>query len=440
MKSLYQFNAISSGAFLFRGGGIENKEATSTNTEQNKSSEKLTEKQTKKLDKQQKIRVNDEIINKAIEAVEGAAISFGYVGSEESMLSTGRAEGIDFPEGFEGIPASAFLKRSPATVLYSLFVDSNGVVNFHGNSSAKMRIGAGDIFGSDQEFIKINGVVGQRSIDPKFHGSKVGYVTKKGKYLPITGGETISTDVSGEEKVGFGTTAIMKTESYERKDKDGTVIDTLYGEAAYQAQFLDEVGDVEEYEKLDWEEKVQKSDEKALNAKVDLSRLSGGNEKMGRTIGRILAHKDEYLYIQAETGVPWMLVAAIHTRESSNKFNTYLHNGELLGKPTTLVPKGIFFEKGQWKEAAVDAIQRIKSSNNEFSSLNPNSSLGEMALFAESYNGLGYRNRDLPSPYVYSGTDRYTKGKYVADGVFDGSVVDQQLGVMPIILALRGYE
>ncbi len=49
--------------------------------------------------------------------------------------------------------------------------------------------------------------------------------------------------------------------------------------------------------------------------------------------------------------------------------------------------------------------------------------------FAEHYNGLGYRNKGLASPYVWSGTTTYKGGKYVADGQFSASAFDKQLGV-----------
>src|SRR5690606_14680775 len=55
----------------------------------------------------------------------------------------------------------------------------------------------------------------------------------------------------------------------------------------------------------------------------------------------------------------------------------------------------------------------------------------------ERYNGLGYRNKGLPSPYLWAGTDQYVKGKYVADGKFDPNHVDRQLGVAPILMKLR---
>jgi hypothetical protein len=53
------------------------------------------------------------------------------------------------------------------------------------------------------------------------------------------------------------------------------------------------------------------------------------------------------------------------------------------------------------------------------------------------YNGLGYANKGLPSPYVWAGTDQYTTGKYVADGVFDPNAVDRQLGCAGLLMAMQ---
>jgi len=60
-----------------------------------------------------------------------------------------------------------------------------------------------------------------------------------------------------------------------------------------------------------------------------------------------------------------------------------------------------------------------------------------MMAFAESYNGLGYYNKGLVSPYVYSGTNVYTKGKYVVDGKFSSSTIDGQPGVYLLINSLE---
>ena len=136
---------------------------------------------------------------------------------------------------------------------------------------------------------------------------------------------------------------------------------------------------------------------------------------------------DKYKAVEAATGVPAELICAIHYRESSCNFDTYLHNGDPLGSPTVHVPEGILFY--DWSEAAIHAINSIGMS------VDPND-LDSCLDYAERYNGLGYRNRGLASPYVWAGTTTYTGGMYVADGEFSSSAYDQRVGVAVILKAL----
>lgn len=142
-------------------------------------------------------------------------------------------------------------------------------------------------------------------------------------------------------------------------------------------------------------------------------------------------NQSRYQSVAEKTGIPAELVAAIHWRESSGNFNTYMHNGDPLGTPTTHVPAGKLFY--DWESSAIDALKSERGS----STLTAHSTdLNAIADFAERYNGLGYRNKGVPSPYVWAGTDKYTSGKYVADGVYDSGYVDQQLGVMLMIKSI----
>lgn len=147
-------------------------------------------------------------------------------------------------------------------------------------------------------------------------------------------------------------------------------------------------------------------------------------------------NKSKYEAVAKRLGVPQELVPlaakaiwAIHCREGSADFSTYLHNGEKLGKRTTLVPAGVLFDN--WEDAAVDAIKR------ELPKINGNipKSVPEWLAFAELFNGTGYENKGTASPYVLAGTTAYQKGKYVADGKYDPNHVDQQLGVAALIIA-----
>lgn len=54
---------------------------------------------------------------------------------------------------------------------------------------------------------------------------------------------------------------------------------------------------------------------------------------------------------------------------------------------------------------------------------------------AERFNGLGYRIERIKinSPYLWSGTDMYSSGKYVEDGKYRGDVVDKQAGIAAVL-------
>lgn len=131
---------------------------------------------------------------------------------------------------------------------------------------------------------------------------------------------------------------------------------------------------------------------------------------------------------------PIDLMFALHYRESSLSFKGVLHNGEKIlgtGKKTKLVPKNRGpFES--WEEAAIDALELKKS-------IFPKEWTFEARLeFAEKFNGLGYRKTGEYSPYVFAGTNFHDEtGKYVADGKFDSSAPEKQLGVAAILLELN---
>ena len=153
---------------------------------------------------------------------------------------------------------------------------------------------------------------------------------------------------------------------------------------------------------------------------------------------KIEANRPRYEQVSKTTGVPWDVIGVIHYRESSLDFRGVLHNGQKIigtGKKTTLVPKG----RGPfntWEEAAIDALMNCHPSagkNNDWS-------IAGTLDILERYNGLGYRKKGLPSPYLWAGTDQYVKGKYVADGKYDPNHVDQQLGAAPLLMKLREKE
>ena len=146
---------------------------------------------------------------------------------------------------------------------------------------------------------------------------------------------------------------------------------------------------------------------------------------------------DIYEEISQETGVPPALIAALHYRESGCNFTTYLHNGQPLGQKTTIVPKDVLYY--DFTEAAIDAINSSQESKGIH--LTQNSDIVMMMTFAELYNGTGYtKYHNMASPYVFSGTNVYEKGKYTGDGSFDSEVVDKQPGVYILVMSVLDEE
>ncbi len=160
----------------------------------------------------------------------------------------------------------------------------------------------------------------------------------------------------------------------------------------------------------------------------------GGVEWAANEIKR---NQARYERVARMTWVPWELIGAIHFRESSFSFEKALHNGDKIigtGQKTYRVPAG----RGPfatWEESAIDAL-RMKGGLG-FTSINgSDDQLRRVAAYAERYNGYGYRNRGGVSPYVWSGTDKYKGGMYVADHVYNPNKKDPRPGVMPIIMSV----
>ncbi len=146
---------------------------------------------------------------------------------------------------------------------------------------------------------------------------------------------------------------------------------------------------------------------------------------------RLVAAKARYQAVEARTGVPWVFIAVTHERESSQNWAKSLAQGDPWNRVSTHVPAG----RGpfsSWEDAAYDALVNC----GPYAARNKDWSIGGLLTKLEEYNGLGYYKRGIPSPYIWSGTDQYRAGKYVADGVFDPNVVDKQLGCAGLILEM----
>ena len=146
---------------------------------------------------------------------------------------------------------------------------------------------------------------------------------------------------------------------------------------------------------------------------------------------RILLNRARYERVDAATGVPWYVIAGLHNMEASGSFQKHLHEGSSLAGRTRWIPKGRPLTGKPpftWEFSAEDALKYDKMGAVKWSSL-------DATLYAcERYNGTGYLkfHPTVPTPYLWSYTSVYTRGKYVADGKWSSTAVSQQAGIAAI--------
>lgn len=163
--------------------------------------------------------------------------------------------------------------------------------------------------------------------------------------------------------------------------------------------------------------------------------------KADRIIESMIKNKLRYQAVAKDTQVPWQLIACIHNKESSMRFDRHLHNGQPLSMVTTIVPKGRGpFSK--WESSASDALTLKYRLVHLLNVTSDEWTLEQCLWFAESYNGWGYflHHGFINSPYLWCGTSAYSAGGYPSDGKFDLYHVVKNTGVATILLRLLDLE
>jgi lysozyme family protein len=148
---------------------------------------------------------------------------------------------------------------------------------------------------------------------------------------------------------------------------------------------------------------------------------------------KLIKYKPRYQAVADKAGIPWFFIAVLHQRESDADFTTHLDNGDPLSARTYHVPAGrprTGRPPFTWEDSAVDALtmqglDKIKDWPIE-----------RLAFECEGYNGWGYHSHGVPSAYLWSFSNIYRSGKYVADGVWSSSAIDAQCGTMPMLLTM----
>lgn len=144
--------------------------------------------------------------------------------------------------------------------------------------------------------------------------------------------------------------------------------------------------------------------------------------------------RPSYDRVALDTGVPWFVIGIIHGLEASFNFLAHLHNGDHpLAQRTRQVPAGrplTWAPPTDWDWSAKDALKLLGFTGKADWNL-------ERILFRfEAYNGFGYRSAAVPSPYLWSFSNQYESGKFVADGRFNAKAKSQQCGAAVMLKLL----
>lgn len=156
-----------------------------------------------------------------------------------------------------------------------------------------------------------------------------------------------------------------------------------------------------------------------------------------RLASQLTQQQPRYAAVAQLTDIPWPVIAVIHAMESSQRFDRHLHNGDPLHSRTVNVPaqRPLGQPPFTWEASAIDALH--------YSGLSAwrDWSIAGTLFKLEAYNGWGYRryHPQVLSPYLWSFSEHYQRGKYAADGRFDANLVSKQCGTAVLLKQLDAF-
>lgn len=163
------------------------------------------------------------------------------------------------------------------------------------------------------------------------------------------------------------------------------------------------------------------------------------------TAVKLLKYIDEGYYkdVSDEDGIPQIWMATSFERESSSNFHTSPAQGDPLWIRSIHVPRGLgpYIDHNDtnhdhwvkaWSKAAKDAY-RI----DHLDKVGKDNWSWERACYeGELFNGFGYRQFGINSPYLFACSNHYSYGKYTGDGQFSRTAHDTQIGIIPVMFRM----
>ncbi|MBB4229333.1 CHAP domain-containing protein [Rhizobium mongolense] len=149
-------------------------------------------------------------------------------------------------------------------------------------------------------------------------------------------------------------------------------------------------------------------------------------------VTKLVKNQSRYAAVVAGTTIPWWFIAVVHSMEAGMNFNRHLHNGDPLTSRTVREPKNLPVVPDppySWEVSAEDSLryERLDKVTDW--------SLPSVLYHWHRYNGIGneYKRRGIPTPYLWSGSQHYVKGKYVRDHEFDPNARSDQVGAAVLL-------
>ena len=168
-------------------------------------------------------------------------------------------------------------------------------------------------------------------------------------------------------------------------------------------------------------------------ALFDSCTINGNRQAAVETlVGKLAANRPRYDAVGKPLGIPWHFIAVIHNMESSQSFKGHLHNGDPLSARTKQVPAGrpkTGTPPFTWEQSAADAL--TMHGLPAWKDWTVAGTLYQLEL----YNGTGYRlfHPHVKTPYLWSFSNHYQRGKYVADGTWSETATSAQCGAAVLL-------
>lgn len=155
-------------------------------------------------------------------------------------------------------------------------------------------------------------------------------------------------------------------------------------------------------------------------------------EALTATARTMASHAQRYRQTTDPIGVPWYVLAIIHQLEHSGRFTTALDVQDPIDTPPGQTPQDGTITADQWDATALHELTR-----NGFDRWT-DWTLPGVLYKLERFNGMGYRTlpEPIPSPYLWSYTDQYQRGKFVRANQYSPTTVSQQPGAAALLRRL----